>query len=69
MGNANSRNEINTDVPDAHPKSPVATLSTESTMSRSPSGAEITEKFLTQLVPIEKLSEVILLGFQKNKFY
>ncbi|XP_073824333.1 LOW QUALITY PROTEIN: uncharacterized protein [Musca autumnalis] len=31
----------------------------ESTMSRSASGADVTEKYFTQLVPIEKLSEIL----------
>lgn len=34
-------------------------LKVESTMSRSASGADVTEKYFTQLVPIEKLSEIL----------
>ncbi|XP_054741668.1 uncharacterized protein LOC129246936 [Anastrepha obliqua] len=36
-----------------------ATLKAEKAMSRSASGADVTEKYLTQLVPIEKLSEIL----------
>ncbi|CAD6997651.1 unnamed protein product [Ceratitis capitata] len=36
-----------------------AMLKAERSMSRSASGADVTEKYLTQLVPIEKLSEIL----------
>ncbi|XP_053961301.1 uncharacterized protein LOC128865204 [Anastrepha ludens] len=36
-----------------------AMLKAEKAMSRSASGADVTEKYLTQLVPIEKLSEIL----------
>lgn len=39
--------------------SSAAMLKAESTMSRSASGADVTEKYFTQLVPIEKLSEIL----------
>lgn len=39
--------------------SQAAMLKAESTMSRSASGSDVTEKYFTQLVPIEKLSEIL----------
>uniref|UniRef100_A0A0K8UHX9 TLDc domain-containing protein n=1 Tax=Bactrocera latifrons TaxID=174628 RepID=A0A0K8UHX9_BACLA len=36
-----------------------AMLKAERSLSRSASGADVTEKYLTQLVPIEKLSEIL----------
>ncbi|XP_037807295.1 uncharacterized protein LOC119600812 [Lucilia sericata] len=39
--------------------SAAAMLKVESTMSRSASGSDVTEKYFTQLVPIEKLSEIL----------
>lgn len=39
--------------------STAAMLKAESTMSRSASGSDVTEKYFTQLVPIEKLSEIL----------
>lgn len=39
--------------------SSAAMLKVESTMSRSASGSDVTEKYFTQLVPIEKLSEIL----------
>ena len=39
--------------------SSAAMLKAENTISRSASGSDVTEKYFTQLVPIEKLSEIL----------
>ncbi|XP_075151464.1 uncharacterized protein LOC142225564 [Haematobia irritans] len=64
MGNSTSND--GSEAPDGSnnnknifPSSASNILKVESSMSRSASGADVTEKYLTQLVPIEKLSEIL----------
>lgn len=52
-------NASNANVTAASAVASAAMLKPESTMSRSASGSDVTEKYFTQLVPIEKLSEIL----------
>lgn len=55
-GNQHTNGGLSTAVASS---SSAAMLKAESTMSRSASGSDVTEKYFTQLVPIEKLSEIL----------
>ncbi|XP_058984269.1 uncharacterized protein LOC131800571 [Musca domestica] len=68
MGNSTSNSNDGGEVPEGgannnkksgHSLAVNAALKVENTMSRSASGADVTEKYFTQLVPIEKLSEIL----------
>lgn len=63
MGNSTSKSEGSNDGggedKNGGHSSATKILKVESTMSRSASGADVTEKYFTQLVPIEKLSEIL----------
>ncbi|XP_055843668.1 uncharacterized protein LOC129910350 [Episyrphus balteatus] len=74
MGNSNSRNSDtksithhtdNQNTNNDHHLTPMTSSNVKTTMSRSASGAEISEKYLTQFVPVEKLAEKLQEKSQK----